>query len=116
MRLHGFLTIRRLVFSMTVLTALPINLHAETKSATVRFANTAVELERERLANIVKGIDQLLVQVDQASSSGAGGRVQFNYDALRRDLLSRRELIQRYVNSAWDAPRTAPAMATSYNR
>jgi len=55
-------------------------------------------------------------QVDQASRTGASGRVQFNYDALRRDLLGRRELIQRYINGSWDAPRDLAPMAPTYNR
>ncbi|MFZ5603087.1 MAG: RAQPRD family integrative conjugative element protein [Pseudomonadota bacterium] len=79
-------------------------------------ANTAVELERARLADIVAGIDQLLNQIDMASRSGASGRIQFNYSALRRDLLGRRELIQRYINGAWEAPRDIAPLATTYNR
>ena len=80
------------------------------------FANSAVELERARLADIVAGIDQLLNQIDIASRSGASGRIQFNYSALRRDLLGRRELIQRYINGAWDAPRDIAPLATTYSR
>lgn len=80
------------------------------------FASTAAEMERARLSEIVTGIDQLLTQVDIASRSGASGRVQFNYDALRRDLLGRRTLIQRYVNGAWESPRDIPPLTTTYNR
>ena len=79
-------------------------------------AISAVELERAHLAEIVTEIDQLVTQVETASHSGASGRVQFNYDALRRDLLSRRELIQRYINGNWDVPRDITPMASTYNR
>lgn len=79
-------------------------------------AVSAAELERTRLAEIVRGIDQLMLQVDKASRTGASGRVQFNYDALRRDLLGRRELIQRYINGSWDVPRDLAPMASTYSR
>ncbi len=92
--------------------ALTHSAHAENAP----LAYTAMELERARLAEIVAGIDQLLNQVDVASRSGASGRIQFNYSALRRDLLGRRELIQRYINGAWDAPRDIAPLATHYNR
>lgn len=74
------------------------------------------ELEKARLAEIVAGIDLLLTQVDTASRSGVSGRIQFNYGALKRDLLGRRELIQRYINGSWDVPRDIAPMASTYNR
>lgn len=80
------------------------------------YASSAAELERARLSDIVTGIDQVLAQVDIASRSGASGRVQFNYDALKRDLLGRRMLIQRYVNGAWESPRDVPPLASTYHR
>ncbi len=91
--------------------ALPVN-----ADNSAPLAVSATELERVRLAEIVRGIDQLMAQVDQASRTGASGRVQFNYDALRRDLLGRRELIQRYINGSWDVPRDMAPMASTYNR
>ena len=81
-----------------------------------RFAQTASELERERLADIVAGLDHLIQQVDKASQYGASGRIQFNYPALKRDLLSRRELIQQYINGSWDIPRDTPPLASTYNK
>ena len=91
--------------------ALPIQADTATP-----LAASATELERVRLAEIVHGMDQLLLQVDQASRTGASGRVQFNYDALRRDLMGRRELIQRFINGSWDVPRDIAPMAATYNR
>lgn len=79
-------------------------------------AITAAELERARLAEIVNGLDLLVQQVDTASRSGASGRIQFNYSALRQDLLGRRTLIQRYINGSWDAPKDVAPLATTYNR
>ena len=103
------------VLSMgAVLCGTVIGFSAQAENAPL--ANSAAELERARLAEIVAGIDQLLNQVDMAGRTGASGRVQFNYDALRRDLLGRRELIQRYINGAWEAPRDMAPLATTYNR
>lgn len=77
---------------------------------------TPAELERARLAEIVTGLDQLVNQVEAAASVKSGGRVQFNYPALKHDLLSRRVLIQNYVNGSWQIPQDAPPMADTYNR
>lgn len=103
------------VLTMLVLIGSAFALPASADNIT-SLAASATELERVRLAEIVRGIDQLMQQVDQASRTGASGRVQFNYDALRRDLLGRRELIQRYINGSWDAPRDLAPMAPTYNR
>lgn len=80
------------------------------------YASPAAEMERAKLAEIVSALDQLVVQVDDASQTGASGRVRFNYDALRRDLLGRRALIQRYVNGAWDEAHDLPPLAKTYQR
>lgn len=103
------------VFTMLVLIGSAFTLPANADNITP-LAASAAELERVRLAEVVRSLDQLMQQVDQASRTGASGRVQFNYDALRRDLLGRRELIQRYINGSWDAPRDMAPMAPTYNR
>lgn len=85
-----------------------------TRAESGPIAISPAELEHRRLAEIVAGIDQLLNQVDVASRTGANGRIRFDFQALRRDLLGRRELIQRYINSSWDAPRDIAPQATTY--
>lgn len=88
---------------------------ANADSTVEPYASSAIELEREKLSDIVRAMDKLVVQIDQASNTGAATRVQFNYAALKRDVLSRRELVQRYINSSWDVPRSIPALSGSYN-
>lgn len=100
-------------FALLIVSAFALPVNADNN---VPLAVSAMELERVRLAEIVRGIDQLMLQVEQASHTGASGRVQFNYDALRRDLLGRRELIQRFINGSWDAPREMAPLASTYNR
>lgn len=75
---------------------------------------SASELERQRLAGIVLSLDHLLKQVDVAQQTGASGRISFNYEALRNDLIGRRILIQSYINGSWSSPRGVAPLSKTY--
>lgn len=110
-----YIFVRKVAGALVCATLALSSLQVKAESVVEPYANSAVELEREKLADIVRALDKLVVQIDQASSTGAASRVQFNYPALKRDILSRRELVQRYINASWDVPRSIPALSDSYN-
>lgn len=77
---------------------------------------SASELERQRLTAIIKSLDHMLKLVNVAQQTGASGRISFNYEALRRDIISRRMMIQEYINGSWSAPRGSQPLSRSYIR
>lgn len=75
-----------------------------------------VDVERERLANLMQEVAYLRHQVSDTARQAPGAtRVQFRYDWLDRDL----EMIQRGIQEHFDAPRQPRPVAPlkgSYRR